>query len=127
MALEHSWFFTKTIIDWNTISEATHNKYMVTFVKEYKDKKGDLGEGYILTLQIIEDDFDYGVDKQGNPRENNLFNSFDVAVLSTKVKPKKGDYVSLHGFRQDVSYAFNFNLMLRFDEIKLIEKGSKND
>ena len=41
-----------------------------------------LYDGYTLTLQIMQDNFDYGTDKNGNPRENNVLQDFDATVLT---------------------------------------------
>ncbi|MBQ2884811.1 MAG: hypothetical protein IJE43_13710 [Alphaproteobacteria bacterium] len=82
MSIINSWNFTRTVIDWEKFSQATHNQYRVVSSRPYVDKKGVLPNGVNLTLQVIKDDFDYGVDKEGKPRENNLFQNFDVTVLN---------------------------------------------
>ena len=120
MALINTWFFTKTIVDWDTFSKATHNQYRVVSVRPYRDKKGVLPDGLNLSVMVLKDDFDYGVDKQGNPRENNELQTFDVTVLSTASNIKKGDIVSLLDFDQEHSYAIGFDLLLRFKDVKII-------
>lgn len=120
MALINTWFFTKTIIDWDTIEEATHNEYQVVSVRPYIDKKGELPEGYNLTLMVIKDDFNYGIDKNGDTRENNLYQNFDVTVFSRK-PVKKGDKICLLDFDEEHSFAINFDMKLRFGDFELIE------
>lgn len=39
MALINTWFFTKTIIDWDILRRGTTNKFRVVSVREYCDKK----------------------------------------------------------------------------------------
>lgn len=73
MGIVNSWNFTKTVIDWDKFAQATHNQYRVVSSRPYKDKKGNLPDGISLTLQVIKDDFDYGVDKEGNPSKNGYF------------------------------------------------------
>ena len=82
----------------------THPSVVVS-ARPYVDKKGKLPNGVSLTLQVVNDDFDYGVDKEGKPRENNLFQNFDATVLNDKIDVKKGDMVRLLGFDAENSYA----------------------
>jgi len=120
MALINSWFFTKTLIDWLAIEKATGNQFRVVSVRPYVDKKGVLPEGYTLTLMVLKDDFDYGVDKAGKPRESNLFQNFDATVLTRKQEVKKGDQVRLIGFDAEHSFAINFDLLLRFRDFEIV-------
>ena len=121
MSIVNSWNFTRTVIDWDKFARATHNQYRVVSSRPYKDKKGVLPDGVSLTLQIIKDDFDYGVDKNGNPRENNLFQNFDVTVLNNKIDATKGDMVQLLDFDAEHSYVINFDLLLRFKNAKVVK------
>ena len=121
MSIVNSWHFTRTVIDWEKFAQATHNQYRVVSSRPYKDKKGVLPDGVSLTLQVIKDDFDYGVDKEGNSRENNLFQNFDVTVLNDKIDAKKGDMVQLLNFDAEHSYVINFDLLLRFKDAKVLK------
>lgn len=121
MALVNTWFFTRTIIDWDTFSKATHNQYRVLSVRPWADKKGILGEGLAVTLQVLKDDFDYGVDKQGVQRESNELQTFDAHILTRKHDIKKGDYVALLEFDQEHSYAIGFDLLLRFRDVQVLQ------
>jgi len=120
MSIINSWFFTKTVIEWPVFEQATHNQYRVVSVRPYIDKKGKLPNGTSLTLQVIKDDFDYGVDKEGKPRENNLFQNFDATVLNDKIDVKKGDMVQLLGFDAENSYVIGFDMLLRFKDAKVL-------
>lgn len=124
MALINTWYFVKTLILWDVIEQATHNRYRVVTSRPYKgnEDKG-LPAGLTVTLQVVEDDFDYGVDKTGVERENNVFATFDATVLGYTGTVKKGDLVSLHGFDQDNSYALDYNMILRFHDMKVLQRG----
>ena len=120
MAIANSWFFTRTVIEWPIFAQATHNQYLVVSSRPYTDKKGKLPNGVSLTLQVLKDDFDYGVDKEGRPRENNLYQNFDVTVLNDKLQVNKGDMVQLVDFDFENSYAIGFDLLLRFKDANVI-------
>jgi len=121
MGIANSWNFTKTVIDWDKFAQATHNQYRVVSARPYKDKKGLLPDGVTLTLTVMKDDFDYGVDKNGNARENNLYQNFEATVLSDKINVKKGDMVQLLGFDAEHSYVINFDMLLRFKDAKVLQ------
>ena len=120
MRIANAWLFSHVEIDWDKFAEGTHNQYRVVSSRPYVDKKGELPNGVNLTLQVLEDDTDYGVDKNGKPRENNLFQNFDVTVLNDKVNVKKGDMVQLLQFDAEHSYYINFNMILRFRDAKVL-------
>lgn len=121
MSLVNTWFFTKTIVDWDKIAKAMHNQFRVVSSRPYVDKKGLLPDGVSLTLMVMKDDFDYGVDKNGQQRENNLYQNFDVTVLNRKHDIKKGDVVRLLDFDEEHSYAINFDLLLRFKDVEILQ------
>lgn len=126
MSLTNTWFFTKTIINWDAIAKATHNQYRVVSVRPYVDKKGKLPEGLSLSLMVLKDDFDYGADKNGKPRENNELHNFDVTILNRKHDIKKGDIVQLLDFDSENSFAIGFDLLLRFKDIKVLQPSTPN-
>ena len=74
----------------------------------------------LTTLLIMYDDMDYGVDKKGNKRDNNVLNTFEVTILNgqTELPFKKGDKVSLVGYIPEKSYVIGFDVLLRFKDIK---------
>lgn len=128
MGLINTWFFTKTIIDWDSIANATKNQYRVVSVRPYVDKKGVLPEGYTLSVMVLKDEFDYGFDKNGQPRESNLYQTFDATILNRKHEIKKGDIVQLIEFDSDNSHAIGFDLLLRFKDIKILQtQGVKSN
>lgn len=125
MSLVNTWKFTRTVIDCDKFIKATHNQYRVVSVKEYVDTKHRiLPDGYILTLKVLKDDLDYGIDKNGVQRENNEDQNFDATVLNRNHKIKKGDYVSLLDFDAEHSYAIGFDLILRFKDYKVLQTQS---
>ncbi len=126
MSIVNSFKFTKTIFESEKFLTATHNQYRVASVRPYTDKKGVLPEGLNLTLTVMKDDMDYGVDKNGNPRENNVYQNFDVTVLNRSHEVKKGDYVRLIDFDDEHSYVLGFDLLLRFKDCEVLQpKGAK--
>lgn len=129
MALANSWFYTKTIIDGEKLLKMTHNRYRVVTSRPYVDKKGILPDGVTLTLSILEDDADYGVDKKtGEVRESNVFQTFDVTVLNRKQKFKKGDLVRLLDFDKENSVAIGFDMYIRFKDAEIIPpQGGKTN
>lgn len=134
MDLQNITNFIYTVIDWEKFAKATHNQYRVVSATPYVDSKGLLPEGYRLTLMVIKDDFDYGVDKEGNPREDNIMRSFDATVLNRKHEVHKGDYVALRDFDAEHSYYIvkykegkkEVSLILRFKDYEVLQpQGGK--
>ena len=130
MGILNSWNYTRSIFLWDVFAQATGNQYRVVSVRPYKDKKGILPNGYSLTLMIIKDDYDYGVDsKTGEPRDSNLYVNFDVVVLNDKLKIKKSDIISLLDYDDKNSMVIGFDMILRFKDAKVISssdtKGTK--
>lgn len=124
MALTNIHALTQTVILMDKFQEGTGNKYKVVSSRPYTDKKGVLPDGYTLTLKVLTDNIDYGFDKEGTPRENNVDQNFDVTVLAKHTPLQKGDYVALKDFDDDHSYAIGFDLILRFRDY---EKISSNE
>ncbi len=123
MGINNQWVFTKTIIEWDKISKATRNQYRVISVKDYTDKKQKLPDGLNITLQIIHDDMDYGVDKNGKARENNELMTFNVTVLNRKHQVQKGDIISLLDFDPENSFVIGFDMLLRFNDLKILQSS----
>ncbi len=125
MSLNNSYHFQETLIHWDMIEEATHNHYMVVASRPYKGNKDKgLDAGITVTLQVIEDDFDYGVDKTGKPIENNVFQTFDATVIGYDGEVAKGDLVSLHDFDQENSFVVKFDMILRFHGMQVLKRGA---
>lgn len=112
--------FIRTVILIDVLLNGTGNTYKVVSVRPYSDKKGVLPDGYVLTLKVLSDKIDYGHDKDGIPRENNVDQNFDVTILAKHTPLKKGDYVALKDFDEEHSYAIGFDLILRFRDYKKI-------
>lgn len=120
MPLTNTHALTQTLILMDKFLKGTGNRYKVVSVRPYSDKKGVLPDGYVLTLKVLTDSIDYGHDKDGNPRENNIDQNFDVTILAKHTPLKKGDYVALKDFDEEHSYAIGFDLILRFRDYKKI-------
>lgn len=122
MALQNIWKYTKTIVDIDALKNATRNEFKFVSQKPYQSKKNPEDRGVLITLLVLHDDMDYGVDKNGNKRDNNVLNTFDVTILNggTLLPLKKGDRVALGKFIPEKSYAIGFDLLLRFEDVKKI-------
>ncbi len=121
MAIQNSWVYTQTQFNSQKFLKATQNIFLFVSAKPYQSKKVPEDKGVTLTLSIIHDDTDYGVDKKtGKKRDNNVLNTFDVTILNGKseIPFKKGDKVSLVGFMPEKSYVIGFDVLLRFRDIK---------
>ena len=112
---------TRTVILMDKFLNGTGNCYKVVSARPYSDKKGVLPDGYRLTLKVRNDTIDYGFDKDGNPRENNVDQNFDVTVLSRHTPLQKGDYIALKDFDEEHSFAIGFDLILRFKDYKKLD------
>lgn len=121
MAIQNPWAYTQTLFNTEKFLKMTHNIFLFVSAKPYQSKKIPEDNGTTLTLSIMHDDMDYGVDKNtGKKRDNNVLNTFDVTILNGKseVPFKKGDKVSLAGFIPEKSYVIGFDVLLRFRDVK---------
>ena len=120
MSILNPWAYTQTQFNDGKFSKATRNEYQLVSQKPYQSKKNPDDKGVTLNLLIIHDDMDYGVDKNGRKRDNNVLNTFEVTVLNgqSEVPFKKGEKVSLVGFIPEKSYVIGFDLLLRFRDVK---------
>lgn len=120
MAIQNSWKYTKNLFDSETFLKATRNIFQFVSGKPYQSKKNPEDKGVTLTLLVMYDDMDYGTDKNGRKRDNNVLNTFDVTILNgrSELSFKKGDKVSLAGFIPEKSYVIGFDLLLRFRDVK---------
>lgn len=121
--MQNLWFYTQNTFKAEEFLKATGNTFKVVNVAEYTDKKGKLGEGLKLRLLILKDEAEYGLDKDGNERQNNVDENFDVYVLSREVVPVKGDYVALEDFNSANSFVIGFDAVLRFNSCKIVKKA----
>lgn len=124
MSLQHINQF-QSAIDWEKFASATGNAYKVVSVRPYTDKKGKLPDGLNLTLMVMHDNHDYGRDANGNPRENNLYQSFNATVLNRQRNVVKGDTVKLLDYDSEHSYYIDFNLILRFGDCEKVQASPK--
>ena len=113
--------FTKTLVLGEEFLAATGNRYEYVTQRPYHDKKNILSNGVVLTLRILEDKADYGVDKNTNKaRPSNKGQNFDATILNgkTELPLDFGDIVSLEGFDEENSFAVGFDLIMRFKGVK---------
>lgn len=109
------------VINWAAFAEATGNCFEVIRTYDYNDPKGRLPEGKKLQLKVLQDNYDYGVDKYGRPLDNNVDQYFDVVILHRRKEFKRGDYVRLLDFDQDHSYYIKGRLHLRFKDAEILD------
>lgn len=129
MPIQNSWVYTQTQFDVKKFLEAMKNEFQFVSQKPYQSKKNPDDKGVTLTLLITHDSMDYGVDKNGHKRDNNVLNTFDVTILNgqSEVPFKKGEKVSLVGFIPEKSYVIGFDLLLRFKDVKkVVDPNGKN-
>lgn len=120
MAIQNSWVYTHTEFDAEKFLRATRNLFQLVSQRPFVSKKNPDEKGVLVTLLITHDDTDYGVDKQGNKRDNNVLNTFDVTILNgaDSIPIRKGEKVSLGNYLPEKSYVIGFDLILRFDSIR---------
>lgn len=120
MAILNSWVYTKTLFDAELFLQVTGNEFLFVAQKPFQPKKNPDEKGVTVTLSIIHDSMDYGVDKNGHKRESNVLNSFDVTILNglLEVPFQKGDKVSLAGYIPEKSHVIGFDTVLRFKDVK---------
>ena len=126
----NTWKFTKTVVKGEEFLDFTGNRYEYVTQRPYHDDKGVLPDGVVLTLRILSDTADYGVDKKTQKRRaTNRGQNFDATVLCgcRELPFDFGDIVSLEDFDAEHSYALDFNLILRFKGAKLIEKAESEE
>ena len=120
MPITNSWKYTRTSFDADSFLKATGNLFQFVSQKPYQSKKNPEDRGVTATLLITHDDMDYGVDKAGRKRDNNVLKTFEVTILNgqTVLPFKKGEKVSLGKFIPEKSFVINFDVLLRFADIK---------
>lgn len=128
MPLLNAWVFTETRFKAEEFLKNTGNVYRFVSQKPFVNKKDPNEKGVMLTLSIVKDDTDYGVDKNtGLKRDNNVLNSFDVTILNNKdrIDAKKGDHLRLVDFIEEKSYVIGFDLILRFRDVERVNVKTK--
>jgi len=129
MAIQNSWVYTQTTFNAEDFLKATRNVYQFVSQKPFQSKKNPEDKGVTVTLLVIHDDKDYGTDKNGRKRENNVLNTFEVTILNGKAELpfKKGEKVALVGFLPEKSFVIGFDVLLRFTDIqKAGDSNAKN-
>ena len=127
--ISNSFKYTKTVFLIKDFMSNTGNKYRVVSQSPYLDKNKKIGkQGVNLTLMILEDSGDYGVDKTtGRKRDTNQFNTFDVTVLTGNTYAEdlaKGDIISLLDYDAEHSFVVDMNCILRFNGYRKLNTGN---
>ena len=113
--------YVRTVIDWTAMDKDWGGSYTFVSQRPYIGKaEASLAPGATVTLQIMQDAHDHGVDKAGRQRDNNALEVFSATIVGcTYPLPfAKGDKVKLGGFMPDASYFIDFSLILRFSSIE---------
>lgn len=126
--IRNAFRYTRTLILMEQFLADTRNEYRVVGQREYKGKpEANLDPGTTFTLMIMHDDSEPIIDKKtGVQKDDNVYESFDITMPGLKYPApyKKGDFVRLDGFMEDVSYYVDFNFILRFSKIEKIAPPS---
>lgn len=113
--------YVRTLINWEGMDKDWGGSYVFVSQRPYKGKpEAGLAPGATVTLQIMQDAHDHGVDKSGRQRDNNALETFSATIVGyTYPLPfSKGDKVKLGGFLPDASYYIDYSLILRFNSIE---------
>ena len=116
--------YVRTVIDWTAMDKDWGGSYTFVSQRPYKgNPEAGLAPGATVTLQIMQDAHDHGVDKSGRQRDNNTLEVFTATIVGcTYPLPfGKGDKVKLGGFLPDASYYIDFSLILRFSSIEKVQ------
>lgn len=96
--------------------------------RPYASKKNPQDIGVSLTLQVVKDTGDYGLDKHtGMKRDNNVFNTFDVTILNRvqHIDAQKGDIIRLGEMITEKTFIIGFDLILRYKNVQVIKRETK--
>lgn len=114
--------YARMHIDGDKMVKDHNNHYRLVGQREYRGKaESGLKPGVTVSLQVLEDRADPGMDKKtGRPLENNLYETIDVTLpgVAYPLPFHKGDEVSIFGFMPEASYFIDFNFIIRFSEIR---------
>ena len=117
--------YIKTLIDWEGMDKDWGSSYTFVSQRPYKGKpEAGLAPGVTVTLQIMQDAHDHGVDKSGRKRDNNALETFSATIVGCPypLPFAKGDKVKLSGFLSDASYYIDYALILRFSSIEKMQQ-----
>ena len=119
--MENPWRFQITVIKGDEMIANFHNVFRVVNCKGFVSKSGKLPNANKVTIRVLYDDTDYGVDKKtGEKRLDNVGQNIDVYILNTAHVVKRGDYVALKGFDSERSYVSGFDMWLFFADIEVV-------
>ena len=116
--------YVRTVINWDDMNRDWGGSYTFVSQRAYKGKpEAGLAPGATVTLQIMTDAHDHGVDKSGRPRDNNALETFSVTVVgcSYPLPLSNGDRVQLEGFIPEASYYIDYSPILRFQKIEKVQ------
>lgn len=124
--MKNLFILTETTFKNDEFLKGTNNRFRVVSQMPYLDKNQKTGiVGTTLTLSILEDHIDYGVDKNGVKRENNQYENFNVTILNGKTELadlKKGDIIALKDYDSKNSMIIGFDALLRYNGYQKLEK-----
>lgn len=117
--------YTRTQVLVDQFLKDTENIYEFVSQRPYAGKPGKLPEGVILTLKIIKDNHDHGVDPAtGLQRENNEEENFEAYVCCGQkhLSLMKKDLVKLVNPIQEHCWYINYSPILRFESVEKYKK-----
>lgn len=125
MPLQNTWLLTHTVFDDPKFKANTNNQFVLVSQRPYASKKNPQDIGVSVTLQVVKDIGDYGIDKKtGLKRDNNVLNTFDVTVLNgaQRLDAQKGDIIRLGQMIVEKTFIIGFDLILRYKDVQVIKR-----
>ncbi|MFD1430218.1 hypothetical protein [Lacticaseibacillus mingshuiensis] len=126
MPLQNTWLLTHTVFDDPKFKANTNNQFVLVSQRPYASKKNPQDIGVSVTLQVVKDTGDYGIDKKtGLKRDNNVLNTFDVTVLNgaQRLDAQKGDIIRLGEMIVEKTFIIGFDLILRYKDVQVIKRA----
>lgn len=126
MPLQNTWLLTHTVFDDQKFKANTNNQFVLVSQRPYASKKNPQDIGVSVTLQVVKDIGDYGIDKKtGLKRDNNVLNTFDVTVLNgaQRLDAQKGDIIRLGQMIVEKTFIIGFDLILRYKDVQVIKRA----
>ena len=126
MSLQNAWYFSQNSFNDTKFKSVTNNQFVLVSQHPYASKKNPQDIGVTLTLQVVKDTADYGVDKKtGMKRDNNVLNTFDVTVLNgvQHLDAQKGDVIRLGAMIVEKTFIIGFDLILRYKDVQVLKRA----
>lgn len=123
--MKYTWFFQKKVIDIDKLLNNFQNKFEVVDCEKFASSSGKLPVCNCLTLKILSDSSDYGLNKNTNEnRTDNVGQNFNVYILNLNHDVKRDDIIALKGFNEKLSFISGFDLWMFFEDFEVLNPSS---